>query len=376
MTDDDAIDGFARPPAAHVDGIYLDLPLGDYLADRALSGSAFKRLLSDPAALTWESEANPLWLHPERAANRPRLRGSAAHCAILEGLEAYEARYAVKPEGVMSTSAELKRWLSAKRAEFIAASVDSKLSKADREAVKQTGEFDELAARVLALDPKASIWALDDDTETLHPSDDQYVRLLERFVGADPAFAPLVSDGLAELSIFWTEGDLRFKARIDYLNAHTLLDLKTFGQPPKRGFGLREHCVREACWNGYDLQAVHNARAAEAAADRLGGENFGVRGARGREQSISAYALFSKLRAKRPVFRWLFVRMGGAPTGISIPFRESDGQWQEARAQIDEACALYRQLRARFGDDLWIVSHGEQEIEDQDWPLAAIGGAG
>lgn len=74
-------------------------------------------------------------------------------------------------------------------------------------------------------------------------------------------------------------------------------------------------------------------------------------------------------------FRWLFLRMGGAPTGISIPFRESDGQWQEARAQIDQACATYREMRARFGDELWLVSHGEQEIEFTDWPMAAIGRA-
>lgn len=362
------------------DGVYLDLPMGDYVADRALSGSAFRRLLSDPAGLYWESDDNPLWLKPARAQDRARLRGSAAHCAILEGMAAYEARYAVKPDGVMTTSVDLKRWLSAKRAELIAASIDTKLSKEERDAVKQTGDFEELAARVLALDPRAPIWALDDDTETLHQADDQYVRLLERFVRCDPAFAPLVSDGLPEVSIFWTEGDLRFKARIDYLTEHTVLDLKTFGQAPRRGRGLREHCVSESVYNGYDLQAVHNMRAVERAQgflsvpECLTEHGFRIHGGNGPQLELLA-DLFNAHACKPPVFRWLFLRMGGAPTGISIPFRRSDGQWREVESQIEEACALFRQFRDVYGDQLWLVSHGEQEIQDRDWPLAAIRGA-
>jgi hypothetical protein len=380
-------DGFTRGALHHDDGVYLDLPLADYLADSALSGSAFKKLLSDPAGLYWESDANPLWLKPERRADRARLRGSAAHAAILEGLAVYAARYVIKPEGVLESSADLKRWLSNERARRIADSIDGKLSKEDRDAVKQTGEREDLVARILAIAPATKIWEPDEDTETLTPADDQYVRLLERFVRSDPTFAPLVSDGLPEVSIFWTEDGLRFKARIDYLTAGTVLDLKTFGQAPRRGRGLREHCVAEAAFNAYDLQAVHNMRAVEVAADRYFEDESdfaivaGVTGAAGATKNnlcasiLQAYAQNGVGRRGPGVFRWLFLRMGSGPTGISIPFRRSDGQWSEAERQIAAACDLYQQFRDAYGDQLWMVTHGEQEIQDMDWPLAAIRGA-
>ena len=363
-------DGFAKRAIEHAPGVYLDLPMDEYVRDPALSGSAFKKLLSDPAALWWESDQNPLFLRPERRSDRARLRGSAAHCMVLEGAEAYAARYTVKPEGVMTTAADLKRWLGAKRLAMIEASADSKLCKEDRDAVKQTGEFEELCQRVLALDPKAPIWTLEEDVETLHPADDQYVRLIDRFVRSDPTFYPLITGGLPEISIFWTEDDLRFKARIDYLTPHTILDLKTYGRAPRRGNDLKRHCLFEATFNGYDIQARHNANAVAA----LEAHALDLFGTRSVKQFDAVNGFLARVMVGRPVFRWLFMRMGGAPTGISIPFRASCGQWAEAQRQIDEACAIYRAFRAKFPNgEPWLVTHGEQEVEDIDWPYAAIG---
>jgi len=360
------------------DGIYLNLPLADYLADPALSGSAFKKLLSDPAGLYWESDANPLWLKPDPARNRPRLRGSAAHCAILEGLPAYESRYVVKPEGVLESLSDLKRWLSGERARRIAESIDGKLSKEDRDAVKQTGEREDLIARIQAIKPDVPIWEPDGDTETLEPADDQYVRLLERFVRSDPDFGKLVKDGLAEVSMFLTIDGARFKCRLDYWNAAGVLDAKTFGQAPRRGRALREHCVMEAAYNGYDLQAVHNRNMVQEAAARwcaAGNQLPIVHAPTQKADYFRCADLLVAAHNEPPLFRWFFLRMGSGPTGISLPFRESDGQWSEAERQIAEAVDRFKQFRTAYGDTLWMVTHGEQEIQDTDWPMAAIQGA-
>lgn len=352
------------------DGVYLDLPMSDYLADRALSGGAFKKLLSAPADLTWERPENPLW---EERATRPRTRGSAAHCAILEGLDAYEARWCVEPNrddypDALETMDELREWLRPHK-------------ERDPKGVKLTGAKDDLIAQCRAIAAEHGLtfglWseiraALTDGRELVTAEDDQYVRLLERFVRADPTFAPLVRDGLPEVSIFWSEDGLRFKARIDYLTAHTVLDLKTYGQPPRRNRSLREQCVVDAAFNGYDLQAAHNTRAVEIAAQMCVHETLALTGRR-RDDIERCAEILRECHAGQPVFRWLFLRMGGAPTGISIPFRESDPQWAEARRQIDDACETYKQLRERFAEnELWLVTYGEEEIQNTDWPLAAI----
>ncbi|MDX2233614.1 MAG: hypothetical protein NW200_03870, partial [Hyphomonadaceae bacterium] len=104
-------DGFSRPRLEP--GVYLDLPLADYLADPGVSGSGLKLLLTDPPAWRWERPDNPLREVPE---SRPQRRGAAAHCAILEGLAAYERRYAVAPRradhpDALETVEDLKNWL-------------------------------------------------------------------------------------------------------------------------------------------------------------------------------------------------------------------------------------------------------------------------
>lgn len=245
-------DGFSRPLL--VDGVYLDLPLHEYLADPALSGSAFKVLLTDPPAWRWERADNPLW---ERGETRFQARGTACHAAILEGLAAYEARFGVKPDRrdypeALDTTDDLKAWLRER---------DGKTS----------GVKADLIARVLEIDPGAPIWSEIEERAIagrapLANADDVYVRLLEAFVRRDPDFAPLVADGLAEVTVIWTdETGQRLKARLDYLNAASVTDLKTFGRPPRRGQSLRQYVVSEVVANGYDIQAVHNTRAAQIA---------------------------------------------------------------------------------------------------------------
>ncbi|MBI1188274.1 MAG: hypothetical protein GC206_13250 [Alphaproteobacteria bacterium] len=372
-----------RPRELIADGIYVGLSMDDYVRDPALSGSAFRTLLTEPAELTWKSEANPLYIRPERAKDRTRLRGSAAHCAILEGLAAYEARYTVKPEGGLSSLSDLKGWLSAKRAAWIEASFDGKLTAREKDAIKQTGERADLIARIHAIDASVEIFDPETDgREVLHPADDQYVRLLERYVRLDPQFAPLVS-GLAEVSIFWTETvngrPVRFKARPDAMiggamNA-AITDVKTFGRAPTRGTSLREHCVRLAGFNGFDLQAVHNARAGEilAAWMHATGKNApNISYPAGRDPRAALHELAAAWVKTPPVFHWLFLRIGGAPAGVAIPFRKSDGQWHEAERQIASAIATYIDFADRFGEgELWFDRGGVQEIETWDWPLAA-----
>jgi len=356
------------------DGLHVGLSMADHVAEKALSGGAFKVLLTEPAGLWWESDANPLYVAPEPSSRRHYLRGHAVHAAVLEGIEEYEAGFVIKPEGVMTTLEDLKDFLRAKRAEHEAKlGPDVKLSRDEAKPYLMTGDRADLIARVRALDPEARIWDAESESRAiLLAEDDEYVRVVQRFISQDPAYAPHLSGGVAELSYFWTEDGVRYKIRPDFLNPQTVLDLKSYGRAPRRGQSLRQHCVREIALNGADLQAVHNHRgvmrcAAEYASGKLQVHAHGEKGRRlaeRAEQVISAIAS----NEEPPLFRWLYVRMGGAPTAIMLPFRTTNSQWAIAEQDIEDAVDIFKGFRETCGAGIWMASVGEVEIDDYDWP--------
>ncbi len=269
----------------------------------------------------------------------------------------------------MSTGDDMSAWLRKAKVELI-----DRLPGCD---LRVSGSVGELRVRVTAaraLLPENERPMFFDEAlngRTLIGSqDDAYVRVLERFVSNEPAFVDHIANGFAEVSIFWVdENGVRRKARPDYLNKTTLLDLKTYGRPPRRDRGLRRHLINEVYYNGYDLQAVNNIAAVRAAR----GLPIVATGdaATPRIKAFKEMLIATDLRAL--TFRWLFIRMDGAPTGISIPFRESDGRWQFVEEEISAAIAYYKDYCERCGvDQLWLTCVGEQEIQDMDWPMSAF----
>ena len=370
-------DGFTRG-AVLDDGVYLDLPMSQYLADPALSGSAFKTLLTDPPAWRWERPDNPLW---ERGETRFQLRGTACHAAILEGIEAYEARFAIEPRredypDALDTMDDIKAWLK------------------DRDA-KVSGSKAEISLRAMELaaerEEKLLFWAAL-ETELLRgrtpirEADDAYVRMVHAFVARDPALAPLVSGGLPEVTVVWTDGlkeqggGRRFKARLDYLNPAAVTDLKTYGRPPRRGMSLRQHVVAEVVANGYDIQAVHNTGAAAIALNMALGNLPGAivasgEGASDRIEALRAIAqaCVTPAGVSPPVFHWLFIRMGSAPTGIALPFRDG-ARFRHVEDEIAQAVANHDAFSRAFAPgELWFRSEGLVEIQDEDFPIWAWG---
>lgn len=347
------------------DGIYIGLPMADYLADPALSGSAFYALLTDPGAITWDSPANPLW--KEEASTVGQLRGSASHCAILEGIEAYEAAYCVAPNGALKTGDDMSAWLARAKAE-----------RADCAGLRTSGKVAELRARIEDARQRIAeddpLWPIFYDEKVggravLSAGDDAFVRLLHRFVHSDPDCAKHVTGGLPEVTIVLTREGVRFKCRIDYMTASTDLDLKTYGRPPNLDMDLKRHLVRQNFYNGAHLQAAHNHSMASAAHVLFQTDQIELFGATQRD---TLNAIMFARDDREPVFRWLFVRMDGAPASMVVPFRQSDGMYQHALQQIDHATDIYREYSERCGaGELWLTSHGEQEISEMDWPMSA-----
>lgn len=361
------------------DGVYLDLALSAYLADPAIGGHGLKTLLVDPPGWRWERPDNPLW---ERAESRALTRGSAAHCAILEGLAEFEARYCVAPKapaGALRTADDLREWLRAaglkvggSKAELRARILDACYADDAETAGRELPEFWDDEARDELLAGRTAI----------SEADDAYVRLLERFVRADPALGPLVQSGLAEVSVIWTEGAgegaVRCKARFDYVGPHGVVDLKTFGQPPRIGRTLAQHLVADICGYGYDLQALHQMQGWRAASRFLLGERGELSAAGpGARDRLDRLQVLAEVLSPSPPYHWLFLRMGGAPTGIALPFERNGDLWRRAETHRAQALSHFRTFRAAYGEgELWFRSEGVAAIEDTDippwaWEIAA-----
>lgn len=347
-------------PKRHADGCYLDLPFEDYLADDAIGGSSCLKLLTDPGAIQWESDANPLYEPP---AKKPATRGQATHAAVLEGIEVYEQRFCVPPEGVLRTGDDMSEWLKSV-------------------GVKSSGKVGELRQRIEevrdGLGPAIARPVFADEAiggrQVISARDDTYVRVVANFLRSDPAAMKYLAGGLPEVSIFATIDGVRFKGRIDLLAPATLLNLKTYMRPPGRGYALRTHLVRLAYYNGSDLQAVVQSRVLwHAVRNKLP-----VIGNATPNREDEARALLAEMatREKPPVYRWLYARTDGAPTCMVIPFRQSESRWQIAEREVDDAVEQLRRYREKCGDGVWSTSFGEQEIvTEQDWPYGAFADA-
>src|SRR5690606_15843168 len=173
------------------DGVYLDLPFDAYLADEATGGSTCLKLLTDPGAIQWENERNPLWDAPEK---KPATRGQATHAAVLEGIEAYEQRFCVAPPGCIRTGKDM---------EDVLRKAGLKISGTVAE---QRARIEEWRKTYLPLNEgDQPIPTFYDEAvagrTVISARDDKYVRVVANFLRSDPTFGPILANGVPEVSI-------------------------------------------------------------------------------------------------------------------------------------------------------------------------------
>lgn len=199
-------------------GIVYDLPLADYLAVDALSASGLKLLARSPWHFKNRVETDP---------TPAMLRGSLAHCAVLEP-DAMAQRYVVVPDG--APNRPTRRQWEAKDP-----------SPASKAAMQWWTQFEDDNA----------------DREIVTAADFALCQMQLQAVAADSFLSAVLKEGRGEVSVFWIDKDtgLYCKARPDWLapdaGRFTALDLKTCMDESPSGFG------RAAARLRYDLQAAH-----------------------------------------------------------------------------------------------------------------------
>lgn len=207
-------------------GIVHDMPLQDYLAVDALSASGLKLLARSP------------WHYKNRVETDPTpvmLRGSLAHCALLEP-DAMAARYVVVPEGAPA-----------------------------RPSRRQWEAKDPSPASKAAMQWWTLFHAENGTREIVTAEDFALCQAQLQAVAREPALADLLKAGRSEVSIFWVDKatGIYCKARPDHLppidgGSITPLDLKTCADESPSAFG------RAAARLRYDLQAAHYTAGIEA----------------------------------------------------------------------------------------------------------------
>lgn len=199
-------------------GMYLDMPFETYHAVQAVSASGLRLFARSPWHYRHRVETKP---------TRPMLRGSLAHCALLEP-DALAGRYAVVPEDAPRRPTKAQ-WQAAKP------SPDS------LRAMEWWRDFQERIGQ----------------REIVPLEDLALCREQIAAVNEVPELAALLAMGHGEVSIFWIDPQTRAycKARIDWLQIDgktaRILELKSTADESPGAFG------RTAARMKYELQRAH-----------------------------------------------------------------------------------------------------------------------
>jgi len=334
-------------------GIYLNMPEDTYHAIEALGSSSIKAISDDPV----EYQYQHLNEEPEPESNA-KLLGSAIHCRLLDGREAFHRSYYHKlntapliEKGALNLVDDFKAWLRER-------------------GLNVSGTKDALKQRVREEDPNQLI--LDDIVEQ-HKLDNEGKQLLsiqqwDKVIQAsewcekDEMLRPFMTDGtftlgLNEVSVVTEIDGVPVKARFDMLAHHAILDVKTF-QP-----FLNKHPVEAIPYHikkmGYLLQAGHYLNVWEAARELWKkGLIFGS----------YPEGFFDKVFSREvPMWLWLFIKTTGAPQPYVRGFAPDSYAMSTARNNAREALILWQQMNEKYGSDtIWPPANKVIELGDEE----------
>lgn len=180
------------------DGVYVDCPNYVYFAQDRLGSSDLKQLAADdPESWWWGSRHNPD--REETESEEDLLFGRAMHCRLLEGEAVFEASYVTKPDVYINDKNETKPW-----------NANANVCKAWEEEQRRAG------------------------VTTIKPKTMRNVLLLSNVILKHKVFKDYVTGGMAELTVLFTVGGLKFRARLDKIKFSggrgLIIDLKSQGR--------------------------------------------------------------------------------------------------------------------------------------------------
>lgn len=288
------------------DGIYLNMPEDTYHALPFLSASACKDMYIS------EGQFLANFSGDVKKESDALTKGSAYHKYLLEGAEAFNKDYAVKPSGMSFATKAGKEWREN--------NIGKKVISSD--------VFDEILKR-------------SEDLATIeHP----------------------IKNGLSEVSVIWTEMyggvEVRCKARIDYMSPSHVFDLKTFC-PIKRQ-PMAQYVNSLAGYDLHIMQVIFYERALRKAKDL---PIFGA--------NDNTFSIVKSVLNGYPRFGIFYVRAGDvAEYYYRFVAEKSSGiqnlYYENATNFIENCIAKFPQILQQ-GKKIHM-----QDLTDCDLPLSAI----
>lgn len=330
-------------------GIYFGMPEADYHAIPALSFSGIKHLSISPMDF-W---ARASWLNPlyEPRESDAMDLGTAYHCRIVEGREAFAKRYApafdpgAHPDA-LDTMEEIKAVLRDR---------GEKLGGSKADLIERLAQC---APEIETMDALRSAYGRTHaGKEFIGRTTIARIEIAAKMIEAHPVLSKCFAGGVPEVTVIWQDGAVRKKARIDYLKAAALIDLKTFGNP----IGLAvEKAIYRAMANGkYVAQAAHYLDAVAAARSLIAAGKVHGRAPQG-------FALKDEAQ-----FVFVFQQTGPAPVARAFILGDSHGL-AIGRSLVLQATETYQRCTEHWGADPWLFdpAHPEaiEHFDDEMFP--------
>lgn len=372
------------------DGVYLNLPEELYFGQDALGSTDLADLWLYREGWWWKSRHNPR--RPKNDNSKAKLFGSAAHTMLLEGLPAFNERWAVEPDPLAFPELLTTR-------DEVYSALDAIGAPGLRQGLRNKDLFD-LGGVYLS---ERHIWPLIverfqrtvRDKEVISAEEKWILDVMREAVLADDQIGVVLStEGcvpLAEVSVFWTLPDgVRLRFRFDRLLPNINVDLKTIGNVRDRdlGVGIGKRIGSAAL----DVQAAMSFEARRVLYSYLKSPDMLHGGTKRQRAEIMCYPEGAPIEKDgKPNWRWLWMfyqkpdAEGHAPVVFPVWMNFASADHKEGWDKALSGLQFYRDKVAAVGlSKPWTLiaqSHfldggAKQRVEVPHWierPIAVPG---
>lgn len=367
------LEQYPHPPLQS--GIYFGLPEDVYLAMPALSTSGIKMLAQSPM-IYW---AKTPWLNPDyaeakRREEEKRAKDGATHfnlghaydTRILEGKEAFDARFAVGLDNADHPDALVT--LSDINEKLEGYGLKPKRVKADAFALLRE------------LDPDAQLWdglvaehiAKSEGRTFITAFQYRQIEIAARMIHADEEMAFLLADGHPQVTLVWIcpKTGILMKARADWLKIRSIIDMKSIAN--KSGRSVENAIINDIANFNYNLQPSVYFDGAEAVRKLIRAHGADVifspdqDGLTEKHVERAEWAVKWSKNTAPDEFLWIFQLTGDAPVTRLVHYPRGGTTKMMTDELVSRMKRRYRTMSETYGTDPWLDLAPRIDLADED----------